>query len=378
MRRTVQAILEAAGVEINGSSPWDIVVHDERLWRRVLLHGTIGLGEAYMDGWWDCRAIDELVHRVLMVARTSERHPWWKSVSGSLLSRIYNFQSLARAFQVGEHHYDIGNDLYRAMLGEDLVYSCAYWQGGATSLAEAQRDKLELTCRKLGLQPGMRILDIGCGWGSFARYAAEHFSVQVVGLTVSKEQLQFARDNLSHLPVEVLLKDYRDYEGRFDAVVSIGMFEHVGWRNYRTYMNRVRDFLKPDGLFLLHTIGANRTSHPGETWHTRYIFPNGYIPSIKQIAKAVEQRFVVEDLHNFGPDYALTLMEWHTNFERAWPHLKGTKPAYTEHFHRMWRFYLLSCAGAFRARDQQLWQWVLSPKGQSASYVRPVLNKQPG
>ena len=374
MRRTLQAILEQAGIEMNGSSPWDIQVHDNRLWGRVLRQGTTGFGEAYMDGWWDCRAIDELVHKLLLVARARERHPWWKAAGGYWVARLYNLQSLGRAFQVGEHHYDIGNDLYRAMLGEDLVYSCGYWQGGAKTLREAQRDKLELACRKLGLKPGMRVLDIGCGWGSFAKYAAGHYGVEVVGLTVSREQVQYAREHLAHLPVEVLLKDYRDYAGRFDAVVSIGMFEHVGWRNYGTFMERVNGFLNPDGLFLLHTIGANRTSHPGQTWYTKHIFPNGYIPSIKQIARSVEGRFVVEDLHNFGPDYALTLMEWQANFERAWPRLKGTKPAYTDRFHRMWRFYLLSCAGAFRAGAQQPWQWGLSPKGVTGGYNRPAMD----
>jgi cyclopropane-fatty-acyl-phospholipid synthase len=157
MNRSIQGILERAGIEINGSCPWDIQVHNERLWRRVLLGGHVGLGDAYMDGWWDCRAIDELVHRVLEVATSSERQPWRRYVAGFMVTKLFNLQSLGRAFQVGEHHYDIGNDLYLAMLGEDLVYSCGYWQGGASTLKEAQEDKLELVCRKLGLKAGMQV-----------------------------------------------------------------------------------------------------------------------------------------------------------------------------------------------------------------------------
>ena len=373
MNQAIQGIFERADIRINGNRQWDIVVHDKRLWSRVLLYGDIGLGDAYMDGWWDCRAIDEFVHRILKVTTMRERQPCRVNLPGMLLKKVFNLQSPRRAFQVGEHHYDIGNDLYRAVLGKEMVYSCAYWQAGAKTLEEAQTDKLELVCRKVGLQSGMRVLDIGCGWGSFCRYAAEHYDVEVVGITVSKEQVQFAREHFTDLPVEIRLQDYRTYDGVFDAVVSIGMFEHVGPKNYRIFMEMAQDSLRPDGTFLLHTIGANQTDRPLQSWHTKHIFPNGFIPSIRQIGKAVEGRFVVEDLHNFGPDYALTLMAWYENFERAWPRLKGRKPQYNCRFYRMWRYYLLSCAGAFRARHQQLWQWVLSPNGQSGSYNRPDL-----
>lgn len=372
MRRSVHQLLEQADIKVDGDRPWDIRVKDSRFWHRVLLQGNIGLGDAYVDGWWECRAIDEFISRVLKVASRSERQPWRVVMAGILQGVLCNLQSLRRAFQVGEHHYDIGNELYREMLGEDMVYSCGYWQGGARTLEQAQHAKLELVCRKLGLEKGMRVLDIGCGWGSFCKYAAENYSVKVVGLTVSKKQAGFAREHLKTLPVEIRLEDYRRHTGDYDRVVSIGMFEHVGPKNYRTYMDMVRGALKPDGLFLLHTIGANVTGLPVRTWITRNIFPNGYIPSIAQIGKAVEGRFVAEDLHNFGPDYSLTLMQWHANFERAWPELKQTHPQYTGRFHRMWRYYLLSCAGAFRARDLQLWQWVLSPEGTVGGYMRPA------
>ena len=325
-----------------------------------------------MDGWWECRAIDEFVSRVLRVADRRERQPWPLVFPGVFRGLFLNLQSLRRAFHVGRHHYDIGNELYRAMLGEGMVYSCGYWQGGAKTLEEAQRAKLDLACRKLGLERGLRVLDIGCGWGSWCKLAAEEYGVQAVGLTVSREQERFAAEWLRQLPVEIRFEDYRRHQGKYDRIISIGMFEHVGPKNYRTFMRMARRSLEPDGLLLLHTIGANTTSLPVKNWITRHIFPNGYIPSIAQIGKSVEGLFVVEDLHNFGPDYALTLMQWHANFERAGPQLRGTRPQYDRRFYRMWRYYLLTCAGAFRARDLQLWQWMLSPQGTTGSYVRPV------
>ncbi|HSH09218.1 MAG TPA: cyclopropane fatty acyl phospholipid synthase, partial [Oceanipulchritudo sp.] len=317
MPKVIQKLLERADIQVNGDRPWDLQVNDERFWKRVLLYGNIGLGEAYMDGWWDCRAIDEFIYRLLKVVSSRQRRPWRVVVPGALRGVLFNLQSLARAFQVGEHHYDIGNELYRSMLGENMVYSCAWWQGGATTLEEAQLAKLDLVCRKLGLQAGMRVLDIGCGWGSFCLYAARHYGVKCVGLTISREQVHHAHAHLEGLPVEIRLEDYRKCTGTFDRIVSIGMFEHVGPKNYRIFMDVARRCLTEDGLFLLHTIGSNQTSWPVQSWYTRHIFPNGHIPSIAQIARAVEPRFVVEDLHNFGSDYALTLMAWYHNFNQA-------------------------------------------------------------
>ena len=371
MTRDIQEVLDMADIRINGHRNWDMQVQDERLWKRLILYGNIGLGDAYIDGWWDCAQIDEFINRILSVVPPELRQPWRLRVVGNTIGRLFNAQSLKRSFQVGEHHYDIGNDLYSAMLGEDMVYSCGYWQGGAASLKEAQRDKLKLVCRKINLRPGMRVLDIGCGWGSFCKYAVENHDVQVVGLTVSKQQVRYAEENLKGYPVEIRLQDYRTFEGIFDAVVSIGMFEHVGHRNYHRFMSMVEHSLRENGLFLLHTIGTNQTLHPHRTWITKHIFPNGYIPSIRQISAAAENRFVVEDLHNFGPDYDRTLMAWYQNFEKAWPDLEESSEKYDERFHRMWKYYLLSCAGAFRARYQQVWQWVLSPIGVPGGFHRP-------
>lgn len=372
MQEQIKQTFGEAGIEINGDQPWDLQVKDDRLWRRIALKGSMGFGEAYMDGWWDSRAVDELVHRLLSSNPKLNRERWLVRLWGGIVAQIVNLQGLSRAFHIGEHHYDIGNELYRRMLGEDMVYSCAYWEQGAKTLAEAQREKLELVCRKIGLEKGMRVLDIGCGWGSFCKYAAEHYGAEVIGLTVSKEQAHWGRIACEGLPVEIQLEDYRNCTGEFDRIVSIGMFEHVGPRNYRTFMDVARRCLKPEGLFLLHTIGSNISYHNTRSWITRYIFPNGHIPSIAQIGSSLERRFVAEDLHNFGVDYDRTLMAWEANFRQSWKEIRRNSDRYDDRFYRMWRYYLLCCAGAFRARHVQLWQWVLSKDGLTEGYRRPV------
>lgn len=348
-----------ADVHINGNNPWDIQVHDEHLYARLLKETSLGLGEGYMDGWWDCPAIDQMIDRMLRANLDTRLKGGWKLMFHALKARLMNLQSPSRAFTVGQRHYDLGNDLFRAMLDQRLNYSCAYWKNAST-LDEAQEAKLELVCKKIGLKPGMRVLELGCGWGSFAKYAAEVYGAEVVGYTVSREQLELGTQLCQGLPVEFRLQDYREAQGSFNAVISIGMLEHVGYKNYPTYLQVVERCLKPDGIALIHTIGTNRTFTAGEPWTDTYIFPNGILPSIARLGKAMEACFVMEDWHNFGPYYDRTLMAWYNNFERAWPELSH---AYDERFHRMWRYYLLSSAGAFRARSQQLWQIVLTHRG---------------
>jgi cyclopropane-fatty-acyl-phospholipid synthase len=277
---------------------------------------------------------------------------------------LMNPQSYRRAFQVGEHHYDTGNDIFEAMLDSSMSYSCGYW-AEADDLEQAQFNKLDLICRKLELQPGEKLLDIGCGWGGMAKHAAEHYGVEVTGVTVSREQQKLALERCKGLPVEIELKDYRDLTGHFDKVVSVGMFEHVGPKNYATYFDTALRLMKDDGLFLLHTIGDYTTCHGTDAWIEKYIFPNGKLPSARQLAAAVEDRFLIEDWHNFGPDYDKTLMAWWNNFDAAWPELKGN---YDERFYRMWKYYLLCCAGMFRAKQGQLWQLVLSKRQRPAVY----------
>ncbi len=361
---TVEGLLSQADVKVDGSRPWDIAVKDARFYRRVLAHGSLGLGESYMDGWWDCLALDQFFFRILRARVQDGVKKDMGVVLAVLRARLLNLQSRGRAYEIGQRHYDLGNDLFEAMLDRRMVYSCGYWKDAAT-LDEAQESKMELICRKLGLKPGMRVLDIGCGWGGLAKHAAEKHGVSVVGITVSSEQVEFGRRMCTGLPVELRFQDYRELNEKFDRVVSVGMFEHVGYKNYRTYMEVVRRCLRDDGLFLLHTIGGNRSAKSLDAWMNRYIFPNGLLPSIRQVGKAIEGLFVMEDWHNFSADYDRTLMEWSRNVENHWPSLQST---YDERFHRMWRYYLLSCAGAFRARGNQLWQIVLSPEGVPGGY----------
>jgi len=365
LKETAEGILCLAGVEINGNHPWDIKVHNDDFYHRVLTQGSLGLGESYMDTWWDCEELDQFVYRIVRANLEDKVRGNWKLLLRVLAARIFNLQSKSKAFVIGERHYDLGNELFENMLDKRMVYSCAYWKN-ANTLDEAQENKLDLICRKIGLQPGMRILDIGCGWGSLAKYAAEKYDAKVVGITVSKEQVTLGRDLCKGLPVEIRLQDYRDISESFDHVVSVGMFEHVGYKNYKTFMRCVRKCLKDDGLFLLHTIGGNESVIAPEPWTHKYIFPNGLLPSIRQIGAAIEGLFVMEDWHNFSVDYDRTLMAWHRNFEKSWDAIKSN---YDERFYRMWRYFLLSNAGAFRARKNQLWQLVLSKKGVEGGYA---------
>jgi cyclopropane-fatty-acyl-phospholipid synthase len=361
--RKVHDLLASADVRIGGDRPWDIHVHDDRLYRRVLMGGSLALGESYMDAWWDCEALDELFHRVLS-ADLDAKVIALPTLLGYLRAKLFNLQKPSRAFAIGERHYDRGNRLFSVMLDRRLVYSCAYWRD-ADCLDAAQEAKLDLVCRKLALQPGMRLLDIGCGWGSAVSYAAERYGVDAVGITVSKEQARWAQEAYKELPVDIRLQDYRDVDERFDRILSIGMFEHVGHKNYRTYMRMVRRCLADDGLFLLQTISRSGAAGGVDPWISCYIFPNSVLPSARGVSAAMEGLFVLEDWQNLGTDYDRTLMAWFFNFEDGWRTLRGE---YDDRFYRMWKYYLLSCAGAFRARKINLWQIVLSPSGVPGGY----------
>jgi len=362
----VKDLLSLAEIEINGRNPWDIQVHDERFYKRAVTEVELGLGESYMDGWWDVEKLDEMIYRIV---RTDLQNKVKRNLKIAFqLAGFYliNMQARHRAFIIGERHYDLGNDLFQNMLDKRMNYSCAYWKN-ANTLDEAQENKLELICKKLYLKPGMRVLDIGCGWGAFGKYAAEKYGVEVVGITVSKEQVALGKELCKGLPIELRLQDYRDVNEKFDRIVSVGMIEHVGYKNYRTYFKVAERNLKDDGLFLLHTIGEVRSTKSTDAWTHKYIFPNGMLPSIAQLAKAVEGLFIVEDLHNFGADYDKTLLAWFENFHKNWEKIKHK---YGERFYRMWKYFLLSSAGAFRARNKnQLWQIVLSKKGVPGGYI---------
>jgi len=363
-KEILESLLKEASIRINGNNPYDIQVHDQRFYKRVLSQGSLGLGESYMDGWWDCKKLDQFFYRILYSGIESSAKRNLGFLFEVFLARIFNMQSKRMAFQIGEQHYNLGNELFKNMLDKRMVYSCGYWKDAYT-LDQAQEAKLDLICQKLRLEPGMKILDIGCGWASFAKYAVERYKVKVVGITVSKEQAELGKRLSKGLPVEIRLQDYRDLNDKFDHIVSIGMIEHVGSKNYKTYMKLVHRCLKDTGLFLLHTIGRNESEPPTDPWMNKYIFPNGMLPSIKQIGDSIKNLFIMEDWHNFSTDYDKTLMEWHKNFEKNWSKIYSN---YDQRFYRMWKYYLLSCAGVFRARKIQLWQIVLSKKGVLGGY----------
>lgn len=365
-------LLGEVGVRVDGPDPWDIRVHDDRLYARVFADGSIGFGEAYMDGWWDSEQLDETMARIIR-GRIHKKLPRnLKTALFSLQAKWQNRQNKKRAWIVGQRHYDLGNDMFAAHLDSRLTGSCGYWKDVDPSLPNdialdvCQDAKLDLICRKIGLQPGQSVFDIGCGWGAFMGFAAERYGATVSGVTISQEQHSYVKERYGHLPVDPVLADYRDAQGSYDHVVSMGMFEHVGPKNYRVYFETADRLLADGGFFLLHTIGSNESTQAIDPWMDKYIFPNGVLPSLRQITGAIEGLFKVEDLHNFGADYDKTLMAWQRKLDANWATIKDK---YGERFRRMWSFYLQSCAASFRVRNIQLWQFVLSKRGVPGGYT---------
>jgi cyclopropane-fatty-acyl-phospholipid synthase len=366
-KEVITHLFRIAGVIINGSHAWDIQIHNEDFYQRVLHDGEMGLGESYVDGWWDCQRIDMLVDRLFEAESEHYIRSHGRFYLKLIFARVFNFQSRRHAFEIGRIHYDLGNLLFEAMLGPTMSYTSGYWPD-ATTLEEAQMAKYELSAKKLLLEPGMRVLDLNCGWGGFARYLAENYGVQVVGFTISKQQYEYARKHCLNLPIEIFYQDFHDITENFDRIVSMGMFQFVGPLNHRHFMQKMHNHLMRDGIFLLHTIGSNQSVSTTNGWINKYIFPDETLPSISQIGKATERLLIMEDWHNFGLDCDKTLMTWHKNFNARWD---GIKVYYDDRFYRMWNYYLLSCAGGFRARAMQVWQIVLSRSGIKDSY-RPV------
>ncbi|MAF34459.1 cyclopropane-fatty-acyl-phospholipid synthase [Candidatus Woesearchaeota archaeon] len=362
----IRGLLSEAGITINGNKPYDIKINNPNMPKRVISGGTLALGESYMDGWWDCKALDQFFDRVFRARLDAKIKGDKYLILRLLAAKIVNLQNPIRAWKIASH-YNTGNFLYEKMLGKTMVYSCAYWKRAKT-LDQAQEAKLDLICKKLHLKPGMKVLDIGCGWGSLARHAAKKYKVKVVGATVSEEQAKLARELCKGLPVEIVVQDYRDIKGTFDRVMSVGMAEHVGSKNIRTYMKKVASLLKDDGLFLYHSIVARSPSATVDPWINKYIFPNGQLLTMGQILTATDGVLRSEDWHNFGTDYEKTLMAWHKNFSKHWEEIKKSGN-YDERFFRMWSYYLFSCAGIFRSRQyHQVYQGVLTKYGFTGSY----------
>jgi cyclopropane-fatty-acyl-phospholipid synthase len=364
-KNLIEQLINPAGITIGGTNAWDVQVHDERLYQRIINGGSLGLGESYMDGWWDCCALDQFFYRLLSIDTDKRLGKNLALLWGLLMARLFNQQTPKKATEVGLKHYDAGNTMFELMLDKYMMYSCGYWNDAST-LDEAQEKKLDLICRKLQLEPGQRVLDIGCGWGGFARYAAEKYGVNVTGITISKEQAALARERCQNFPVEIRLQDYRDIDQKFDRIVSIGMFEHVGYKNYHRFMQVASRSLTDEGIFLLHCIGCRESGVRTDPWIHKYIFPNGLIPSVIQVSKAINNYFILEDWHNFGEYYDLTLMAWLKRFREAWPQIKQN---YSEEFYRMWNYYLNLCAASFRARKNELWQLVLTKPQRQTMYM---------
>jgi cyclopropane-fatty-acyl-phospholipid synthase len=362
-KERILRIFNDAGITVQGENKWDIRVHDERFYNRILLKWSLGFGESYMDGWWDTEALDQLIYR-LYTSEIDSKNNNLPSKIDMYKARFINQQTKIRAQKVAHVHYDLGNDMYSKMLGDTMQYTCGYWKQAQT-LDEAQENKLDLICKKLHLHKGEKVLELGCGWGGFAKFAAENYGVEVDAYNISKEQVEYARKRNKGLPVTIHLADYRDAQGTYDKVAAIGLCEHVGYKNYATLMEVAHRSLKKHGLFLLHSIANNFSTTHCDPWFNKYIFPNGMLPSVKQLGETMEGLFVLQDWHNFGPDYDKTLMAWHHNFDQHWPLYREK---YDDRFYRMWKYYLLSLAGAFRARRIQLWQVVMSKNGVPDGY----------
>lgn len=363
-RSLIEQMLATAAIKINGDAPADIQIKDNRFYKAVLNEGSIGLGESYMAGWWECRMLDDFFYRILHADLEAKIKHNIHLLLLALSARLFNRQSLKSALSVAKRHYNLGNELFEHMLDKYMMYSCAYWKNAA-DLDTAQVNKLDLICRKLKLTAGLKVLDIGCGWGGFAQYASQNYGVEVTGLTISANQAEYASKRCAGLPVDIKVMDYRYLDEQFDRVVSIGMFEHVGPKNYQIFMDTVYRNLKKEGIFLLHTIGGHEQKNITDPWIDRYIFPNGVIPAPEQICPAFGKDFVLQDWHNFGHDYDRTLMEWLRNFRSAWPLLKNK---YDDRFYRMWEYYLNICAASFRTGKNHLWQIVLSRKDDNLVY----------
>lgn len=363
-RTLVRNIFDEIGIEFGK----EIQIHNDRFYDYLLHYRSLGLGESYMAGWWDTDNFPMLMQK-LQKGLPKVKHYFMTNLrllGYPIIDHMINRQNKWRAIKNVRSHYDIGNELYEIMLDEHMVYSCAYFKNDNWNLEKAQEAKVDLVYRKLHLPDqdvkNLRILDIGCGWGYAACYGAQKYGIECTGITLSLDQFNWAQKGGRGLPVKFILQDYRDLQGKeqFDAIFSIGMFEHVGRKNFRPFMQSVYRLLKDGGLFLLHTIGAEENG-PIEPWLNKYIFPSAYIPSIGQISQAAKGLLVMQDLHNFSQYYPKTLNNWRKRFEEDWPKLQEMRPDfYTDSFYRMWQYYLQLAAFSFLGGRTQLWQIVFT------------------
>ncbi|XP_037036255.1 cyclopropane-fatty-acyl-phospholipid synthase-like [Bradysia coprophila] len=358
----------AAGIKINDNTePHNMIVHNDWFYHRIACDGSLGWGESYAEGWWDCKKLDDYFYKILQNGLYQELLFPWEKLIRYLTFDAFNRQIVGCSQEIADKHYDFGNPFFKSFLGTSMIYSCAYWIG-AKNLDEAQQNKLQLIGRKLKLKPGMRVLDVGCGWGELCKFLAQTYNVEVVGVTNSKEGAKEARQRCTGLHVDIRLQDYRDINESFDRIVSIELLEHVGRKNYRSFFELMHRCLSDDGIFLLHTIGHDNDSIPRtEPFVWKHLIPNVMLPNHKSIPVAIDNLFCIEDWHNFGPHYEKTLLAWRDNFVINWPTISRMYENPTSSFYRKWTLYLNIGAALFRARKAQVWQIVLT-KGLDGGY----------
>lgn len=354
----VARIFSIADVAINGTRRWDIRVSDDRFFPSVLFQGSLGLGESYLRGWWTCEDLEELFYRLITggLERISRALP--VHMIGRLADRFVNQQTRDKSLRVAERHYNLGNDLFLSFLGAYKNYSCGLYESTQT-LDEAQVAKMEKICHELDLRPGDRLLDVGGGWGEFARFAATRHGCHVTSINIADEQIAYATEYCGDAPVEIRKCDYREISGRYNKIAVIAMLTHVGYKNYRLFMEVMSRCLEPNGLILIETVGGHVSQTNCEPWTDKYIFPGGMIPSLEQLDRSVEGLFHRTRISEFGLSYVRTLRSWHQNLLAAWPTLRHR---YDDSTRLMFEYFFLSCAGAFRARDLVYWHVLLSKR----------------
>ena len=378
--KIIRELAEQAGIEVNGSKPWDIQIQNENFYNRVLSHGSLGLGESYMEGWWDCEQLDELIYKFLVAGAREKFEFTFPMVLQYIKCKLLNPQTVKKSRRVALHHYDIDIEMWESMLGKSMAYSCGYWKN-ANTLDESQEAKYELLFQKLNINGGSRLLDMGSGWGGLAKYLAEVHGCDVVCVNISSEQINYSRKSCTGLPIKFYMCDYRDthiYNPKnepFDAVISLGLGEHVGPKNHRSWFKLVSKMLNNGGIFFSHACGSNVSREVGDPWIDKYIFPGSKLPSVSQWSSASEGLFVMEDWHNLGINYVKTLESWYMNFVNYWNQpntkLRHVLAKEDHKFFLMMEYYLQSCKALFRSRKVQLWQAVFS-KGERYKGYQPI------
>ena len=378
MKNKFITIANQIGVEINGPNAWDIQIHNESLYSRLFRDGSLGAGESYMDGWWDCNDLVELSFRVAKNNLLLESGlPLFVHTTRSFL---LNLQNKIRARIVGECHYDLPIPLWEKMLGASMIYTNGIWQD-TDDLDTAGFAKYDLVCRKLELKKGDTLLELGCGWGAFLKYAATHYGCRCTGVTISKEQAKYASELCQSLPVKIHHCDYRDRDVynpddiKYDAITTLGMTEHVGRKNYRQCMQIIYEQLRDCRLFLLESSGNSKESAP-DMFIQKYIFPYLDMPTVGSIDKYTRDFFVLEDMQTVSVDYAKTIIAWSNNFKKYWSDFDLSENTFgglsKNQFYRMWVYYLDCCAGVLKARTEtQAWQFLFS-KGHLTNGYRSV------